>query len=229
MSIKASSKDSLKAGEMEIDMTSIEAAKSGEKGTIKFTPNAKAKDTTKLRMVQVVRDIQEDGTDYKWTGSQARLEDVKTQEKGKAGEAGSVEKGWMVDHNPAAVTPRSKASDPAVSPAYRDYWANNSVSQDGHKNGADIQHCSLWDFPGISGGNLTWRFETAAQGADGTTYGTVKWGFTVKDSKVINESHSFQDNPSATFNAAVDKFNDVYHNPGSPSAPKPAATPEKKD
>jgi hypothetical protein len=57
----------------------------------------------------------------------------------------------------------------------------------------------------------------------------VKWGFTVKDSKVINESHSFHDNPSAIFDAAVDKFNDVYHNPGSPSAPKPAATPEKKD
>jgi len=57
----------------------------------------------------------------------------------------------------------------------------------------------------------------------------VKWGFTVKDSKVINESHSFQDNPSATFSAAVDKFNDVYHNPGSPSAPKAAApAPDKK-
>ena len=226
MSIKA--KEKLKTGEMEIDMTSIEAAKSGEKGTIKFTPNATAKDTTKLRMVQVVRDIKDDGTDYSWTGSQARLDEVKTKEQGKAGEAGSVEKGWMVDHNPAAVTPRTKASDPGVSPAYRDYWPNSSESQDGHKNGADIQPCSLWDFPG-AGINLTWRFETAAQGADGTTYGTVKWGFTVKDSKVINESHSFQDNPSATFNAAVDKFNDVYHNPGSPSAPKPAAPPAKND
>jgi len=226
MSIKA--KEKLKTGEMEIDMTSIEAAKSGEKGTIKFTPNATAKDTTKLRMVQVVRDIKDDGTDYSWTGSQARLDEVKTKEQGKAGEAGSVEKGWMVDHNPAAVTPRTKASDPGVSPAYRDYWPNSSESQDGHKSGADIQPCSLWDFPG-AGINLTWRFETAAQGADGTTYGTVKWGFTVKDSKVINESHSFQDNPSATFNAAVDKFNDVYHNPGSPSAPKPAAPPAKKE
>lgn len=56
----------------------------------------------------------------------------------------------------------------------------------------------------------------------------MNWNFTIKDSKIVNEGHSFHDNPSATFNAAVDKFNDVYHNPGSPSAPKAAtAKPDK--
>lgn len=229
MSIKE--KQKLSAGEMEIDMTSIEAAsKSGEKGTVKFTPNAKAKDTTKLRMVQVARLVNDtSGSDFNWSGANARRNDVKTDEKGKAGDADHVDKGWMVDHDPTKATPRTKDSDATVSPAYRDYWPNSSTSQDGHKNGADIQACSLWDFPGWNQ-NATFSFETAAQGADnGTIYGTVKWNFSIKDAKIVNEGHSFQDNPSATFNAAVDKFNDVYHNPGSPSAPKAAAPPKKDE
>jgi hypothetical protein len=223
MSIKDKAK--LAAGDMEIDMASVEAvSKAGEKGTVKFTPNAKAKDTTKLRMVQVFRLQEDSGSDYVWTGGQARRNDAKTEEKGKPGESGHVDKGWVVDHDAAAATPRTKDSDAAVSPAYRDYWPNTSQSQDGHKNGADVAACSLWDFPGWNK-NCTFSFETTAQGADnGVNYGSVKWNFTIKDAKVVSEAHSFQDNSSATFTAAVDKFNDVYHNPGSSTAPKAAAT-----
>jgi hypothetical protein len=90
---------------MEIDMRSIEVAKSGEQGTVKFTPNSKAKDTAKLRMVQIGRLETTAGTDFNWTGEQARRNDVKTTEKGKEGEVGHV-----ASLRPETATSRSRGS-----------------------------------------------------------------------------------------------------------------------
>lgn len=262
-------KKQVTAGEFEMNMAAVQVkgGKCGEQGTIKFTPNATAKDTNNLRLLQVVKLVDAStSSDYQWTGGEARRNDVMTQDNhataigaaagaaggaaagaamggavgavvggvlggiagGVAGSTQQVEGGFFVDHAAASATPRSNAADPAVSPYYRDYWANSSSSQDGHKKGAgDIQPASLWDFPGWSK-DCTFKFETAAQGADNNvTYGTVKWQFAVRSSAVVDESWSVQDNPSATFNAAVDRFNEVYKNPGAstaPAAPAPASS-----
>ena len=144
---------------------------------------------------------------------------------GIAGSQNQVEGGYFVDHQAASATPRTNAGDAAVSPYYRSFWPNASSSQDGwKKSAADIQPCSLWDFPGGANFDSTFKFETAAKGEDnGVVYGTVKWQFSIAASKIKDESFSVHDNPSATFNAAVDQFNELYKNPGASTAP--AATP----
>ena len=253
-------KKQVSAGEFEMNLTAIEVpgGKCGEQGTVKFTPNAKAKNTNNLRMLQVVKMVDAStSSDYKWTGGEARRNDAMTKDNhatlggalggaalggavgglggaivgglvgGALGSANQVEGGFFVDHLAGGATPRANAGDAAVSPYYRDYAPNASQSQDGHKKSAtDIQPCSLWDFPGWSQ-DSTFRFETAAKGTDnGEVYGTVKWQFSIAKSKITGQSWSVQDHPSATFNAAVDQFNEVYHNPGASSAPAPPAPPK---
>ncbi|MCG8422413.1 MAG: hypothetical protein MJE77_31240 [Proteobacteria bacterium] len=211
-------KKKVKAGEWEMNLAAVEAAggKCGERGTLKFTPNAKARDTNNLRLLQIVKLVDAStGGDYNWSGGEARRNNAMTTEDKSKG----VEGGFFVDHSAAAASPRSKKGDAAVSPYYRDYWPNTSSSQDGHKKGANIQGASLWDFPGWSQ-DSTFRFETAAKGADnGYIYGTVKWQFEISGSKIKNESWSAHDGQSATFDAAVDQFDEVYKNPGASTAP----------
>ena len=211
-------KKKVNCGEWEMNLAAVEASggKCGERGTVKFTPNSKAKDTKNLRLLQIVRLVEAStNTDYNWTGGESRRNNAQTTEDKSKG----VEGGFFVDHAASSASPRTNKSDGAVSPYYRDYWPNASSSQDGHKKGTSIQAASLWDFPGWSQ-NSTFKFETAAKGADnGVIYGTVKWQFDIESSKVKNESWSVQNGQSATFDAAVDQFDETYRNPGSSTAP----------
>jgi hypothetical protein len=218
MSLKGTKKVS--AGEFNIDMEKVEATggNCGERGTIQFTPNAKAKDTNSLRLVQVARLVEASkNADFQWTGGEAPRNQMRTT----ADLTHGVEGGFFVDHFAGSANQRSSASDPAVSPYYRDYAPNPFSSEDGHKKGeTDIKAASLWDFPGWSQ-DSTFKFETVAKGEDtGVVYGTIKWQFSVKSSKVIDESFSVQDNSTTTFNAAVGRFNEYYKNPGASTAPK---------
>jgi hypothetical protein len=225
-------KKSVTAGEFTMSMVSTPASGGfiGEKGTIDFRPFATAKKTNNLRLLQIVqlRD-KASGADFDWsTTAEARRNTARTTAAPGASGSPGVEGGFFVDHFAAGSTPRTKASDATVSPYYRDHAPNSAQSHDGWlKSATDIKSASLWDFPQYVPG-YTFKFETAAKAADtGAIYGTVKWQFTTAGTTsaptITGNTWDVANGESATFDAAVDRFNDVYHNPGSPSAP--AATP----
>jgi hypothetical protein len=200
--------------------------KTGVEGHLKFLPYATAPKSDKLRLLQVVRTTEPAGNDLKWTGGEARRNDAQTTANAGTG----VEGGFFVDSLYANRTPRQNSTDAAVSPYYtEDYLSNPNAAgndEDGwQKGGTDQKAALLYDFPG-SGGNLKFKFETAAKGEDnGTIFGTVKWHFTVENHKVKDDDWSVENGVSATFNAAVNQFNETFHNPGASTAPQPATSP----
>jgi len=72
-------------GEFAIDMKKFEGSPGdtvGETGTVKFTPGAKAPDSTSIRLTQIVKDIDLTAkADYKWTGSEANRNKMMTSGK----------------------------------------------------------------------------------------------------------------------------------------------------
>jgi hypothetical protein len=207
-------------GQFKMNMKTISnpGGKNGLKGTIQFHASDKAPDAKKIRLFQVLRTQDLAGKDDPWAGKDADRNKFNT----KADPSRGIEAGYSMDVDPSKVKPRTKKSDAPVSRFYRDYWPNASSSQDGSKSGKNIQDASLWDFPGASY-NLKFSFETVAQDADTNhTYGTVMWGFTIKDASAgtVTDERSVGRNVTlATTDAAVKSFNEFYKNPGSKSAP----------
>jgi len=207
----------LKASTRTIDSTKI----SGLLGTIKFKANDKAPDSSRIRLLQVVRVVSTiSGKDAvgDWTGGEANRTKVMTTDDKSRG----IEGGFFVDHSAAAASPRTKSTDAAVSPYYRDYWPNAPLSQEGSKKGKAISEASLADFPGSSA-KRAFSFETVAKAADtGHVYGTVMWGFTIADpakGTIEKERAVGRDVTLATTDKAIEKFNEFYRNPGASTAP----------
>ena len=210
-----------KDGTFTLDLETVKAAggKNGMKGSIKFVPKDTAPDSTNIRLYQAVRD--EDlgtGADYVWTGGEAPRNQMQTVADATTG----MEAGWFIDHSAAAASKRTKLADPAVSSYYRDYWPNATASQDGSTAGTTKAHASLWDFPGSSG-NRRFSFETVAKATDtGHIYGSVFWGFTIKDAskgEVTDELAYGRNVTLATTDEALRRFNEYYRNPGATTAP----------
>jgi hypothetical protein len=198
---------------------SAPGGKSGVMGTIRFTADPKAPDSTSIKLLQVARD--EDlstGRDYVWTGGEANRMKAMTAESKKAG----VEPGSFVDALYASITPRTAHIQSPVSPYYRTYWPNVGSSQDGSKSGKTVTNASLYDFPG-SAGKRRFTFETAAKADDhGYIYATFRWGFTLSDPAkgVVDHEHATAARgPSATFLAAAKQFSEFVRNPLSATAP----------
>ncbi|HEX9012509.1 MAG TPA: DUF4157 domain-containing protein, partial [Anaerolineaceae bacterium] len=167
-------------GDFQLDLKDKQDAQDntlwGMLGTIKFKPNSKAPDAKEIRMLQVVKVVDvATGSDITWSGAEANRSKVMTA----ADKPNQVEAGFFVDHAAANVTPRTAHGDKPVSPYYRDYWSNSSMSQDGSKKGANIQEASLADFPRASR-NQRFTFETAAQATkSGYIYASLSWGFRI--------------------------------------------------
>lgn len=217
-----------RGGEFKLDLKTVtkptgerkpdKDSKSGLSGTIRFRADEKAPDTKSLRLLQVVRT--EDlttGKDVVWSGAEADRNKVMTS----ASPGGQP--GFFVDHSAAAANPRTSRGDPAVSPYYRDYWPNARSSQDGSKAGKKVRDASLWDYPG-SYRNVRFSFETVAKATDtGHVYGTVAWGFTIKDASkglIVEERAVGRNVTLKTTDEAVRKFDEFYRNPGSSRAPR---------
>jgi hypothetical protein len=207
----------LKAGVRDIGGVKI----GGLGGSIKFKANDKAPDSSNIRLLQVVRVVSTiSGKDAvgDWTGGEANRAKMMTAEDKSHG----VEGGFFVDHSAAAASPRTKSTDAAVSPYYRDYWPNATSSQDGSKKGKAISEASLWDYPGSSA-KRAFSFETVAKAADtGHVYGTVMWGFTIADPAkgTIEKERAVGRNVTLlTTDKAIERFNEFYRNPGASTAP----------
>jgi hypothetical protein len=191
----------------------------GLRGTIKFKPGPAAPDSTRIRLLQVVRT--EDlaaGTELAWSGAEAGRNSVRTTADATRG----IEGGWFVDHSAAAARRRTTLADPATSAYYRDYWPNGTMSQEGSKAGAAISEASLADRP-ASGARIRFSFETVAKATDtGHVYGSVLWGFTVDDPAhgTLSDERSVGRNvPQATTDEALRVFDEYYRNPGATTAP----------
>jgi hypothetical protein len=208
----------LREGTFFIDMKdeSHPGGKSGMSGTITFWPNLTAHESSNIRLVQILKDVDlSTGTDYVWTGTDAPRNATETT----ADPGSMVTGGFGVDHDPSGVSPRTARADPRVSPYYRDYWPNVADSHDGWKLGNNRQSASLWDYPG-SHGNRKFQFETTARDAHGGhVYGTVKWTFTITGGALSNEKVTYHDSASSNYYAALRAFNTYYRNPGSSAAP----------
>ena len=208
-------------GEFKLDLktNSNPGGVSGMRGTIKFKAAETAPDSNNIRLMQAVKLVDlNTGKDKVWEGDEADRNKVMTAEDKSTG----LEGGWFIDHSAAKADPRTKKTDPAVSPYYRDYWPNPSSSQDGSKKGKKIVEASLWDGPG-SNAKREFSFETVAKAADtGTVYGTVMWGFRLPDpakGTVEKERAVGRDVTLLSTDKALEKFNEFYRNPGASTAP----------
>ncbi len=220
-------------GKMELDFTKNDAATAGaqasETGTVTFTPNATAPNSNNIRLIQIVRTTDVGGATAKagepedWSkinaGEEANRNKMMTTHNNDKNIAG----GFYVDHLAASATPRTSKADGPVSPFYRDYAPNATVSQDGYKKSkADIQPASLWDGPGMNF-PTKFNFVTSAKGSNGLWYGSALWGFEIyRDkgiAKIKNEYKSFRNFEGETVDNALAKFNEFYKNPGTAGAP----------
>ncbi len=195
-------------------------AKSGMSGTIKFNASDKAPDSNNIRLLQVARlEDLTTGKDYVWTGGEANRNKVMTT----ADKAKGIEGGYFVDQLYGTLKPRTKKTDPAISPYYIDYGNSGPANNyDGSKKGKTVKEASLWDYPGWTV-NSRFSFETVAKGADtGHVYGTVMWGFTISDAskgKVEKERAVGRDVTLLTTDKAIENYNKFFRNPGSSTAP----------
>lgn len=193
----------LKYGAMTVSMT---AGGPGATGTIQFDPDQdKCPKCNKIRLVQAVRIFEKPGQDYVWPNAEKNRNEVKTAEDKKKG----IKANFLIDHAGAQCVKGT-----ACSIYYRDHWPNATSSQDGSFDGTISMPASLWDGP-RGDANDVFEFETCARCDDnGAILGCVDWGFTVDAAGVATMSDTSEHvQASATFTAALAKFNKYYANP----------------
>lgn len=82
---------------------------------------------------------------------------------------------------------------------------------------SDIRSAAMFDTPGTTGAtaNFDFAFESVVKGEDTmVVYGAVKWGFGIRNGKVVNEYLVPVDAASPTFTEAVERHRDYYvHEP----------------
>ncbi|HKH50006.1 MAG TPA: DUF4157 domain-containing protein [Thermoanaerobaculia bacterium] len=177
----------------------------GVDGSIEFFPDPKTCPKCKLiRLVQVVRVLDNKGSPHVFEGSEEGREKVKTKEDKKKG----IQKGFFVDHFAAKC---SKGKGCSI--YYRDHAPNAAKSQDGSNDGTTAVKASLWDRPSRPPEYL-FEFETCARCHDTGEYlGCVDWGFSSDASSKVTVTRPFEHGaPSSTFEAAAAMFNKYYKN-----------------
>lgn len=193
----------LKYGTMTVSMT---AGGPGATGTIQFDPDQdKCPKCNKIRLVQAVRIFEKPGQDYVWPNAEKNRNEVKTAEDKKKG----IKANFLIDHAGAKCVKGT-----ACSIYYRDHWPNATSSQDGSFDGTISMPASLWDGP-RGDANDIFQFETCARCDDnGAILGCVDWGFTVDAAGAATMSDTSEHvQASATFTAALAKFDKYYANP----------------
>jgi hypothetical protein len=213
-------------GEFVVNFKKTEGKAAGDKaresGTVTFTPSATAPESDHIKFIQIARTFDTTtGKDFDYAGStEANRNKMET--------AGDVKKniapGFFIDHLAATQTPRTKKADPTVPAFYMDTPPVIAANKEGKRRGKTIAPAALGDTPGTA---IPMKFNlvSVAKAADnGCMYGTVLWGFeTFLDkkgvTKIKNEYTSFRVFEGETFDAALQRFNEFYKNPGAAGAP----------
>lgn len=216
-------KGRIPTGDFEIDFTSRSGAvRAGEDGTVKFTPGTNSPRSSHIRFIQIVRVRNAAGSAVKFGSvnkSIATMDLMSTTANAKANVAG----GFAVDQQ-TFPTPRKHKADAAVEPFYDVTGPPIAGNATGVHQGNTRTPAVLEDHPTLSAGRKV-NFVSSVKGADnGIFYGAALWGFeTFNDKgtvKVKNEYHSFRLAEGETMHAALQAFDEYYHNPGSSKAPK---------
>ncbi len=213
---------------------------------VTYTPTAQAPDADPIRLVQIVRtENPSTGAVGSWAGSaEARRDKTQTAADANAG----VQAGWFVDHTAEAWKPRSKTQDPAVPDAYVDASKaedphaelgspmksyaelGGGDNQNGRKAGADVTPAKLKDQP-ASTQQYDFRAEVVVKGKEAggeQIYGRADWSFDTEPDgtggqKLRTHQASFAAAPSANFQPAIDKYDEVYRNAGAATSPEEVA------
>jgi outer membrane protein OmpA-like peptidoglycan-associated protein len=136
----------------------------------------------------------------------------------KDDKAGGVEGGYLTDvlhqdfgHGPPVPAPKGQEHTEYYEGGTPEFGFRRS------EDPKDIKAAKLEDFPatGDPKQGLNFGFETVAKGDDNQQiYGAVKWAFNIRNGKVQDETHSFSDGASATFDEAIEKHREFYvHEP----------------
>ncbi|GEA86734.1 OmpA family protein [Cellulomonas cellasea] len=216
---------------------------SGLDGFIRFVPAVGAPNSSKIVMIQIVKLTDLGGADERSQsipasrGARGALGQpgVRTQDDASRG----VEGGFFTDvHHQANPSATPAAAGSALSPNFNFQPAGAGVTgvagstptpaggtggvvgqTPGFKrsdDAADIRSAALFDTPGSVGrANLIFEFESVAKGEDTqVVYGTVRWGFTLRNGVVENDHITPLEGASATFVEALERHRDFYvHEP----------------
>ena len=213
---------------------------SGLDGFIRFIPSVTAPNSNTIVMIQIVRTTDLAGADINSATTPAAQAPrgtlgqpgLRTQEDTARG----IEGGFKTDvHHLAGPNARGRPLSPRFpfqpAPAGTTGVTGQTAGPRGGIGGvpgqivgfkrsndlADIRSAAIFDEPGIASPNLDFdqSFETIARGEDTMiNYGAVSWGFGIRAGRVVNERISVQDNPSATFDEALERHRDFYvHEP----------------
>ncbi len=216
---------------------------SGFDGFLRFVPSAGAPNSSKIVMIQIVKLTDLGGVDVNPVslpasrGARGALGQpgVRTQDDAARG----VEGGFFTDvHHQANTGATPAAAGSALSPDFNFQPAGAGVTggagvtptpaggtggvvgqTPGFKRSddpADIRSAALFDTPGSVGpANVRFDFESVAKGEDTeVVYGTVRWGFTLRNGVVEDEHIAVQEGASATFTEALERHRDFYvHEP----------------
>jgi outer membrane protein OmpA-like peptidoglycan-associated protein len=206
-------------GVMDIKMLAKNDAATGGQtgldGTITFTPDPKSPYSSKIGLIQIVKFTDDKGVDQESASMPAAsVPHLRTKEDKAAG----VEGGYLTDvlhedfgQTPSVVAPKGQEHT---------HYYEGGAPEFGFRRSADpkdIKAAKLDDFPSTTDpkDKLNFGFETVAKGDDNQViYGAVKWAFNIRGGKVQDETHSFSDGASATFDEALEKHRDFYvHEP----------------
>lgn len=189
--------------------------RTGLDGSVTFTPDPKSPYSSKIGLVQIVKFTDEKGVDQ----NSASMPAASTPHlRTKDDKAGGVEGGYLTDvlhedfgQTPSVIAPKGQEHTPYYEGGAPQFGFRRS------EDPQDIKAAKIEDFPSTSAKdrNINFAFETVAKGDDNqVVYGSVKWAFNIRKDKVVDETHSFADGASATFDAAVERHRDFYvHEP----------------
>jgi hypothetical protein len=170
-------------------------SKGGLTGTVSFDPNAAAKRSDQVRLIQAI----------KWTGPGGQNNPLNLPG------ALITNAGWSIDIDPTKWTAGKGAS-----PYYGDNFFDPD-NTDGTGAGSPFtMPATLHDDPGINQGSWTCSIETVAIEADTGQYlGAMTWGFTFTPAHdvshaVIPLTPVVANTPSTTFAAALAAFHSYY-------------------
>ena len=206
-------------GSMDIKMIAKNDAATGGRtgldGSVTFTPDPKSPYSSKIGLIQLVKLTDEKSTDI----NAASMDPTSApQLRTKEDKAGGVEGGFITDvlHRDFGAP----GNPVAAKGGNQTHYYQGGAPQFGFRRSEkadDIKAAQLTDFPSTSNkdSKLNFAFETVAKGDDNqVVYGSVKWAFNIRGGKVQDETHSFADGASATFDAAMERHRDFYvHEP----------------
>jgi len=179
------------------------------RGRIEYRPDGNPHGAcSSIRFIQVARVQCNGGADYTWEMGEADRNLQRTRASAGTG----VSAGYFVDHLASACQ-----RGHGCSPYFRDSWANADESQDGFQAGDRRAAASLVDYPYGWDEIERISLESCARCVDsGEFLGCADWGasWPPEGARTIATTrvHTL---PSATFLAALDRF-DRFYGPAAP-------------